>query len=143
MISKLLSTTFIVLLFGIANIAFTQDYYSKEKEILDNIAQLIKEKNANDLSEYFGTSIQLKIPGNKGIFSNRQSKFLLKKFFNDHSPVHISFEKREENREDTIYAILSYSTKQNKYRVYYRLKNTEGEYKIHTFEINEIKQDNK
>lgn len=143
MISKLLSTTFIALLFGVVNTTFAQDHYSKEKEILDNIAQLIKEKNTNDLSDYFGNSIQLKIPGNKGIFSSKQSKFLLQEFFTENSPVNITFEKREENHKGTIYAILLYSAEENKYRVYYRLKKTKEEYKIHTFEINKIKQENK
>ncbi len=92
--TKLLSTKFIVvILLLITNLAQAQSYYSKEKEVLDNIAMLIKEGEYNKLSDYFNNMVELRIPEKEGVFSKTQSKFILKDFFSENTPKSLEFEK--------------------------------------------------
>jgi len=137
MYQKLLSTTFIILFItGPVFVLRSQDYYTKEREILDNIARLIKECDCERLARYFNPMLELSLPDNEnGIYSKTQAKFLIRDFCRKHQHAQISFEKREENAGDSIYGILLYETGIENYTVYYQLRKTKDLYKIHTFQI--------
>jgi len=100
----------------------------------ENILGAIRNGNADRLSEYFDSNVDLKIVDKENIYSKSQATILVKEFFTSNKISAI--ELNHEGGPDTAhFAICNLTTNQGKYRVYFLFKNINGKYYIQKFRI--------
>jgi hypothetical protein len=104
------------------------------------IHQAIKTSNHRYIARYFGTSVELKLPGNEGLFSKAQSELLLRDFFLRNPPK--SFVVRHEGTaaDGSRYSIGKLETQNgSSFRTYLYLKKQTDHFLLREFRIEKEK----
>ncbi len=104
------------------------------KSPVADIAQAFNSANADMVSSYFDSNIDLKILDNENIYSRQQARILLFNFVNDKKPNGFIL-KHEGGPENARFAIGELSAKDGVYRVYYLLKEKSGTIYIYKLRI--------
>ncbi len=99
------------------------------------ISQAIKTSDAQALSNYFYTNIDLSLPDANGVFSKDQSRQLLKKFFSKHQVSNFKVKHNGSSRKGTFFTIGDIDTPNGKFSIYYLMRQKEDKYLIHQFQI--------
>ncbi len=99
------------------------------------ISQAIKSSDAEALSTYFYTNIDLSLPDANGVFSKDQSTQLLKNFFSTHHVSNFKVKHNGSSRKGTFYIIGDIETQNGKFSIYYLMRQKKDEYLIHQFQI--------
>ncbi|MFC2115331.1 DUF4783 domain-containing protein [Bacteroidota bacterium] len=109
-------------------------------EIPEGISLSFKAGNAEELSKFFHSNVELIILEKEDVYSRSQAEQIIRKFFTEHKPVafKIIFEGGKENSR---YAIGSLQTQETKYRVYILMKKQDESPIIHQLRI-EKEEDN-
>jgi len=84
----------------------------------DNLATAFKTGNANEISSYFGTSVDMSIPRNEGVYSKTQAKLILKTFFLKNKPADFTIVHSGDSKNNSHYSIGNLKTKQGNFRTY-------------------------
>ncbi len=105
---------------------------------LDGISQSLRSGNAKSLSEYFDTSVELKILDKEGAYSKAQAEEIVKDFFAKNVPSDFSFiHDGPSGGNNAHYAIGKLTTSNGKFRTYMYMKK-----KGDTFVIQELSFEN-
>ncbi len=99
------------------------------------ISQAIKASDAQALSYYFYTNIDLSLPNANGVFSKDQSTQLLKKFFSTNQVSSFKVKHNGSSRKGTFFTIGDIETQNGKFSIYYLMRQKEDKYLIHQFQI--------
>ena len=100
----------------------------------ENILGAIKTGNADKLSEYFDSNVDLKIVDKENIYSKSQATILVKEFFSNYKILNLELN-HEGGPETAHFAICNLTTNQGKFRVYFLFKNINGKSLIQKFRI--------
>ena len=102
----------------------------------DEIYSAIRAGNSKVLAKYFNSNVELVILDKEGVYSRTQAEYIIREFFNKNIPTNLI--KRHEGKsgkEASKYVICTLSTSKGQYRVYFVMKNSNGEFTIHQFRI--------
>ncbi len=100
------------------NISFIFALLFGSPNISSDLSAAIKTGNAQKISTYFGTSVDLSIPNNEGVYSKIQAKLILKTFFLKHKPSNFKVVHNGDSKNDSHYSIGNLNTHKGTFRVY-------------------------
>jgi hypothetical protein len=86
--------------------------------VSDNLATAFKKGDATEISTYFGTSVDLSIPGNEGVYSQTQAKLILKTFFLKNIPSDFEVVHNGKSKNNSHYSIGNLTTTKGTFRTY-------------------------
>jgi hypothetical protein len=114
----------IFMCFGFAVVA-------QNKEISEAEAY-IRKGDSQNLSKYFGNTVELNFDGKKQNYSRNQAEFVMKDFFSKNPPRPDGFESYHRGQPNTnlSFSIVKYDSKNGAFRVFMKLKNQQGKYFI-------------
>lgn len=92
--------------------------------ISDGLANAFKTGNSAEIAKYFGSSVDLSIPNNEGVYSNTQAKLILKTFFEKNKPSGFSIVHNGDSKNSSHYSIGNLKTPTNTFRTYILYKET-------------------
>ncbi len=101
-------------------------------DISEEVTQAIRTGSSRDLARYFGSNVDLAIPGNDGTYSKAQAELIMRNFFSDNRPESFEVNHKGTSRDGSPYVIGVYYTTDNKsYRTYFLIKKLSDNYFIH------------
>jgi len=86
--------------------------------VSDNLATALKTGNAEEIAKHFGTSVDLSIPNNEGVYSKTQAKLILKTFFLKNKPTGFSIVHNGDSKNNSHYSIGNLTTAKGSFRTY-------------------------
>lgn len=93
---------------------------------IDNIAALIGQGNANELSKYFSQSIEITVSGTENVYTKTQAGIILDKFFTDNKPLGVKLLHKVNSNANYQFAVLILTTNNGIFRVSYTMKAVSG-----------------
>ena len=101
---------------------------------IDDIKNHLGAGNSEKISSYFSTSVQMSLPGSKGLYSKSQAKLVLQKFFTQNKAKSASIVHKGASGGGANYVIYKLETSNGSFRVQIFMKSTESG-KIHEIKI--------
>lgn len=101
---------------------------------IDDIKTHLSSGDADKISAYFSTSVQMSLPDSKGLYSKSQAKIVLQKFFTQNKAKSASIVHKGESGGGANYVIYNLDTENGSFRVQIFMKSTESG-KIHEIKI--------
>lgn len=98
------------------------------------IISATKNTNAEELTNYFNTKVELVLPQKSGVFSNSQARLVLEDFFNKNPCVSFKII-HQGDRENSSFAIGKYQTTNKAFRFYFLTKTKDTKTYIHQLRI--------
>lgn len=133
---KFISALLIITLLSLSNFAIEST--SQSNEITNELSQALVKANSKDIAKYFGTSVDLKLPGNEGTYSKNQAELILRNFFTRNAPESFVIQHQGPSRDGSVYAIGTYTSKTGKsYRTYFLLKKISDQMVLHLLQMEE------
>jgi hypothetical protein len=86
--------------------------------VSDNLATALKTGNYTEIAKHFGTSVDMSIPGEEGVFSKTQAKLILKTFFEKNKPSSFAIVHNGDSKNNSHYSIGNLQTSKGTYRTY-------------------------
>jgi hypothetical protein len=115
---------------------FLFSFGTEQLTVPEEIYSAIKAGNSKVLAQYFNSNVELVILDKEGVYSKIQAELILREFFTKNIPI--TLVKRHEGksgRDASKYVICTLTTSKNQYRVYFVMKNNNGNFTIHQFRI--------
>lgn len=123
---------FIVLLTGLANIpVFAQE------DPTDRIASAIRGGDARSLAGFFNETIDLGLPDNDNSYSSSQGEMIMRDFFKKYPPASFEVIQKGTTDPESRYAIGTYKTATDEFRVYINLRKDKADFRIHKLKFEE------
>lgn len=119
-------------------IAFSGIHFSskaQDKDVINNISIALSSGSAKELTNFFNEVVELKIDGQKENYSKKQAEVIMKNFFGKYPPVGFVKIHDGSSPEGLLYVLGKYSHSDGSHRVYMLIKQTNGVYKIDTFDL--------
>jgi hypothetical protein len=107
---------------------------SQNKDVIDNLSGFFKTAEAQKISEYFSSAVELNILAEENSYSKAQAEIILRDFFFRNKPLSVKILHRLSSNPDYKLAVLSLQTAKDNFRVSISLTSN-GE----RFLINEIR----
>jgi hypothetical protein len=124
----------ILCLLGIGFSGFAQ---TNEEIIIKNVQEALKSSSSRELAKYLSDRVEIKLENEKKDYSANQAEIVLKQFFQQHPANDTEFIHEGNSAGGIIYAIGSYTSGNQKYRVVVRAKKYKEQYKIYRLEFTE------
>jgi hypothetical protein len=106
----------------------------QESPLPASVVKAVEKGDAAAIDAFIEKKVELVIPGKSGVFSKEQAHFILKEFFKENKVQ--SFEMLHHGtRQNATFAIGRYTCSNEKYRMYFLVKNTEDQPVIHQIRI--------
>jgi hypothetical protein len=122
----------LVLLFSISLNGFGQG------EIIDDVKNAIKTGSSKEIAKFLNANVDVTLDGNMQSYSKTQAEYVLKDFLVNHPPSSFTIVHQGSSKGGLPYAIGQYLSNGETFRVWMRIKNTDGKFLIH--EISFIKE---
>ena len=106
-----------------------------QSEVVDNIKIAMKAGSSKELSKYFSNNVDVTIDGDIQPFSRTQAEYELRDFFKNHVPDNFTIIHQGASKGGLHFAIGQYVSKSDTFRIFFRIKGTEGKYLIHEITI--------
>ena len=103
-------------------------------QIPDEIVLSIQNGNVETLANFFNQNVELVVESHDDVFSKSQAKQIVAEFFKANKPKQFNII-HQGGKEGARYAIGSLVTSTGTFRVYFLLKNNEGNSYIHQLRI--------
>lgn len=101
----------------------------------DEVNAAVKEGNAQKISAFFNSSVDLKILEQEGVYSKSQAELIIKDFFAKHSVKSFVVVHKSSVKVDSQYIIGTLITSHGKYRTYFLLNKVNNKFYIQQFHI--------
>lgn len=122
-------------LFLILSIALSVNGQQDDK-VVDQVTKAIKNTNADDLAEFFFSTIDLEVGDTDGSFSKSQANIIVRDFFTKNQKKSFQVKHKGSSDDGSKYIIGAYITQENKeFRVYILLKKTENQLLINQLQF--------
>lgn len=105
-----------------------------KSQIPDEIILSLKSGNAKVLSDYFNQNVELVVLENDNVYSKAQAQQIVNNFFASYQPEGFAVI-HNGGKEGAKYVIGNLSTNKGKFRVYFLLKQNQGNDYIHQLRI--------
>lgn len=114
-----------------------QEKVKEEHEVyFEQIQAIIVANSSKEMAVHLFDKVEINIDGQRNEYSQSQAEAVLKSFFQDNSATEFAFlHDGKNNARDLIYAIGSYQTTSNTYRLLVRAKRAKDSYKIFRIEF--------
>ena len=112
---------------GVMIFAFCMFTLVAKADIFDDVAGAIRSGNANAVSKYFASSIELKTVDKSNVYSKNQAELVLKEFFQNNPPRTFTVIHRGSSAKGARYAIGTLETAQGSFRVYLYITEAAGQ----------------
>jgi hypothetical protein len=112
---------------GVMIFAFCMLTLVAKADIFDDVAGAIRSGNANVVSKYFASSIELKTVDKSNVYSKNQAELVLKEFFQNNAPRTFTIIHRGSSAKGARYAIGTLETAQGNFRVYLYITEAGGQ----------------
>jgi len=89
---------------------FLPGAFSQEPTVIEKITNAIQSADASGLASSFNTSIDLLIPGNEGMYSNKQAEQIMKAFFKSNPVEKFTLDHQGNSNDGSKYIIGTYKT---------------------------------
>ena len=86
--------------------------------VSDDLVMAFTKGNSNAIASQFGTSVDLSIPGNEGVFSQTQARLILKTFFLKNKPSAFNVVHNGDSKNNSHYSIGHLTTLKGTFRTY-------------------------
>lgn len=117
---------------------FLMNACSAQEDPFDYIRSGVKSGSSEKLAVYFHKYVELNLEGEKAIYSSALATKHLANFFKKNPPTKFDYVHDGSSREGLMYAIGSYRSSLNTYRVLIRVKQSGDNFEIYFLEF--IKQ---
>ena len=105
------------------------------EDIRSSINNAIKNGNAQQLSPYLNSTIEMNVLGSEGYFSKAQATSILSDFFKNNPPKNFEVKQGGSNTENTKFSIGNYTSGVAAFKIYYVVKKENNAELIHKFTI--------
>jgi len=126
------SLIFLIFLFGLLRLPVTA-----QEDPTDRIAEAISQSDAKSLAGYFNETIDLGLPDNDNSYSASQGEMIMRDFFRKHPPSSFEIIQKGTTDPDSRFAIGTYKTGTNEFRVYINLRKEKSTFRIHKIKFEE------
>ncbi len=110
----------------------------QDSETAQKVISAINQGKAREVARYFGSTVDLNLPGNEGTFSKNQAQHILRNFFSTNKPAEFKVNHQAPSREGSVYVIGSYQSLNGKsFRIYFLVKSVSGNEVLHLIQIEE------
>lgn len=110
---------------------------TSEEAIIHNVQEALKSSSSRELAKYLHERVEIKLDNEKKDYSTNQAEIVLKQFFQQHPAKQTEFIHEGSSAGGIIYAIGSYVSGNQKYRVVVRAKKYKNDYKVYRLEFTE------
>jgi len=79
-------------------------------DIMVDVVNAFRKKDASTLSVHFNRTLEIDIPGNKGMFSADQAKVIVQQYFDKNNPSNVSLTHSGKSDNGNRFAIIDYTS---------------------------------
>jgi hypothetical protein len=109
--------------------------YSGSDDPNRQIVAALTAGDANALSAYFNSMVDLGISGNEDTYSKTQATQILKDFFSKNPVKSLKINRQGSSTDGSLFSIGEMQTGADKFRIYYLLKKVSGKFLIQQLQI--------
>ena len=106
-----------------------------QDNVIDNVKTAMRSGSSKELSQYFGSIVELNFDGEKSSYSKSQAEFLLKDFFKKNPPLDFEYIHQGSSKQGFRYVIGKYTIEGSSFRVYILFKKNENTYYVDTIDF--------
>ncbi|MDR1792777.1 MAG: DUF4783 domain-containing protein [Bacteroidales bacterium] len=110
-------------------------FFAGGGDICKDINQIISSGNAQQLSKYLNSTVEMSILGNEGYFSKAQASAILEDFFSKNKPTSFVPKQGGSDSENTKFSTGTYTSAHGTYKIYYVVKTVQNTALIHKITI--------
>lgn len=114
--------------------AGTQSVVAQE-DVINNVRTAIKTGSSRELSQYFGSIVELNFDGEKSSYSKSQAEFVLKDFFKKNPPKNFEYIHQGSSKQGFRYVIGTYSIENSSFRILILFKKDNERYFVDTIDF--------
>ena len=116
------------------SLVFAGRAYAQD-DVLGSIRTALSNGDSRELAQYFNTSVEVGIDGNKSNYSQTQAEFVLRDFFSKQAPTGLERLHGGSSDQGLTYEIMKYKYNGGSYRVMVYIKQFKGVNLIDTIEF--------
>jgi hypothetical protein len=106
-----------------------------QEEVINNVKMAMKTGSSKELSQYFGSMVELNFDGEKSSYSKSQAEFVLKDFFKKNPPVNFEYIHQGSSKQGFRYAIGKYTITNSSFRIWILFKKDDSRYYVDTIDF--------
>ncbi len=104
-------------------------------DVFGGVSTALRSASSQELSQYFGTNVEISIDGDRQSYSATQAEFVMKDFFAKTAPANFEIVHQGASPGGIPYAVGKYKSKVGPYRVFVKMKNSNGAMSIDHIEF--------
>jgi len=106
-----------------------------QEDVTDNVKTAMKTGSSKELSQYFGSIVELNFDGEKSSYSKSQAEFVLKDFFKKNPPIDFQYIHQGASKQGFKYAIGKYTIENSSFRIWILFKKDNDTYYVDTIDF--------
>lgn len=106
-----------------------------QEDVINNVRTAMKSGSAKELSQYFGSIVELNFDGEKSSYSRSQAEFVLKDFFKKNPPIDFQYIHQGSSKQGFKYVIGKYVVSNGSFRIWILFKKDEQSYYVDTVDF--------
>jgi len=106
-----------------------------QEDVINNVQTAMKTGSSKELSQYFGSIVELNFDGEKSSYSKSQAEFVLKDFFKKNPPTDFEYIHQGSSKQGFKYAIGKYSIENSSFRIWILFKKDNDTYYVDTIDF--------
>ena len=106
-----------------------------QENVINNVQTAMKTGSSKELSQYFGSIVELNFDGEKSSYSKSQAEFVLKDFFKKNPPTDFEYIHQGSSKQGFKYAIGKYSIENSSFRIWILFKKDDDSYYVDTIDF--------
>lgn len=103
-------------------VSLNQSHNPIKSNDLEEMAYSFKNGSSKDLSQYFGSRVEINISGNSGLYSKNQAEQVMRDFFKKYPPQNFVIVNRSGGNTEITSSIGNYFSTDTKFKVFLRVK---------------------
>lgn len=113
---------------------------SQNKDVIDNLSGFFKTSEAQKISEYFSSAVELNILAEENSYSKAQAEIILRDFFFKNKPLSVKIVHRLSSNPTYKLAVLSLQSAKDNFRITISLTSNGERFLINEIRIESDKQ---
>lgn len=106
-----------------------------QENVINNVQTAMKAGSSKELSQYFGSIVELNFDGEKSSYSKSQAEFVLKDFFKKNPPTDFQYIHQGSSKQGFKYAIGKYTIESSSFRIWILFKKDNDTYYVDTIDF--------
>jgi hypothetical protein len=106
-----------------------------QEDVINNVKMAIKTGSSKELSQYFGSMVELNFDGEKSSYSKSQAEFVLKDFFKKNAPKDFEYIHQGSSKQGFKYVIGKYTIENSSFRIWILFKTDNNRYYVDTIDF--------